>query len=402
MLNKTDPTSSFTLTPGYLIRSAILIACHLLFYQIHSQTIYGENNYIEYSVGTLPLVISVPHGGNLSPDDIPTRTCNSPTTVTDANTVELGRLIDTAFMNLTGCHPHMIYCHLRRTKIDCNRPIGDGTCGNITAEKAWNEFQDFIIAAQKGAQNHYEEKVFYIDLHGHGHAIQRLELGYLLSDNELERTDAILNSSQYISNSSIKNLVESNVHNLSHAELLRGQNALGTLLGNAGFPAVPSEQDPFPGTNTSYFSGGYNTQMHTSYIPDNPVNGVQLECNFTNVRDTYTNRKRFADSLASVISKYLLIHQNISFADCSTATGTTSDKVFPIRVFPNPASDFIRLILPKDYMKFVVEIKDVLGRTVMKVKNELNINIEKMPKGNYFISIQTDDHFFSTRRLIIE
>jgi len=53
-------------------------------------------------------------------------------------------------------------------------------------------------------------------------------------------------------------------------------------------------------------------------------------------------------------------------------------------------------------MKFVVEIKDVLGRTVMKVKNELNINIEKMPKGNYFISIQTDDHFFSTRRLIIE
>ncbi|MBL0023956.1 MAG: hypothetical protein IPO98_02575 [Saprospiraceae bacterium] len=149
MLNKTDPTSSFTLTPGYLIRSAILIACHLLFYQIHSQTIYGENNYIEYSVGTLPLVISVPHGGNLSPDDIPTRTCNSPTTVTDANTVELGRLIDTAFMNLTGCHPHMIYCHLRRTKIDCNRPIGDGTCGNITAEKAWNEFQDFIIAAQK-------------------------------------------------------------------------------------------------------------------------------------------------------------------------------------------------------------------------------------------------------------
>jgi hypothetical protein len=48
---------------------------------------------VEYQVGTLPIVISVPHGGFRIPTLIPDRTCNDPVTVTDAYTIETAEKI---------------------------------------------------------------------------------------------------------------------------------------------------------------------------------------------------------------------------------------------------------------------------------------------------------------------
>jgi len=156
------------------------------------EIIYGTNNYISYQKGTLPIVISVPHGGQLTPNTIPDRTCNSPTLVTDSMTIELAREISNSLFQLTGCYPYIIYCHLRRTKIDCNRDLSEGACGNSEATTAWNEFHNFTQTAINSAKNNYTDKAFYIDLHGHGHTIQRLEFGYILTDEDYELNDAIL------------------------------------------------------------------------------------------------------------------------------------------------------------------------------------------------------------------
>ena len=61
--------------------------------QCFSPTLYGTNSYVEYQVGTLPIVISVPHGGFRNPTLIPDRTCNDPVTVTDAYTIETAEKI---------------------------------------------------------------------------------------------------------------------------------------------------------------------------------------------------------------------------------------------------------------------------------------------------------------------
>ena len=281
-----------------------------------SQVIYGINNYTEYHVGTLPIVISVPHGGLVAPSNIPDRTCNSAVNDLDMNTIELGKQIDSSFFASTGCHPHLIYCNLKRSKVDCNRNVSDGACGNQNAISAWTNFHHFIDTAQQLAQTQYGGKAFYIDLHGHGHTVQQLELGYLLYGSELGYTDSVLNSTQYIGYSSIQNLVANNVHNYQHATLLRGNYALGTLLANAGYPSVPSLQTPSPGSNP-YFEGGYNTANYTSYAIGKTVNGLQIECNFTNVRDSYLSRKKFADSLANILITYLNFHQNINVNNCS-------------------------------------------------------------------------------------
>ncbi len=98
----------------------IVLSLVILFqsFLVYSQTVFGANNYTEYHTGNLPIIISVPHGGNLTPSTIPDRTCNSAVTVTDANTIELAQQIDLAFVKATGCHPHIIYCNLKRSKLD--------------------------------------------------------------------------------------------------------------------------------------------------------------------------------------------------------------------------------------------------------------------------------------------
>lgn len=69
-----------------------------------------------------------------------------------------------------------------------------------------------------------------IDLHGHGHAIQRLELGYLLSASNLRSGNNFLNGPVAIENSSIRHLALHNKNEYRHAELLNGQESLGGFL----------------------------------------------------------------------------------------------------------------------------------------------------------------------------
>jgi hypothetical protein len=369
----------------------------------YTQVIYGANKYIEYHTGTLPIVISVPHGGHLKPSTIPDRTCNSPVTVMDANTIELAQQIDSAFVTATGCHPAIVYCNLHRTKIDCNRNIANGACGNALAETAWQEFYDFIESAEVAAQKAFGGKAIYIDLHGHGNPIQRLELGYLLYSNELALSDSLLNTAKYVGYSTIQNLVSSNTNGSTHAELLRGADALGTLLGNAGYPAVPSAQIPFPETSSNYFSGGYNVANHSSFALNNTVNGVQIECNYTNVRDSYSNRKKFAAALVAVVKNYLLVHQNINLNNCSVTNDVENNDLSKntFSIFPNPATDFIELHMDKIDNNAALTITNTLGEIVLKTTQQTKLDVSFLPRGVYWVQAMDARKNSCTKMLLL-
>lgn len=383
-------------------KNIFVILSLVLGFQIHGQIIIGANQYTEYHPGDLPLVISVPHGGSLSPASIPDRTCNNAVSDMDANTIELGKQIDSAFANATGCHPYMIYCNLHRAKLDCNRNKADGACGNAAAGNAWTEFHGFIDSAQASAQSKFGGKAFYIDLHGHGNPIQRLELGYLLYDNELADSDDVLNSAPFVAFSSIQNLVSTNVNGYTHAQLLRGPFALGTLLGKAGYASVPSQQNPSPGTTTNYYSGGYNTANHTSYVQGISVNGLQMECNYINVRNTYLNRKRFADSLVVVVLKYLKIHQNITTENCSVTSKDRTIDETGIHISPNPAHDFITIRSDEPDAGFDVEFINAYGQTILISKGQSRINVRSLPKGVYVVNISHGRKMRERRKVVVE
>jgi hypothetical protein len=265
---------------------------------VAGSTYFGASNYVEYVVGDIPLIISAPHGGTLEPASIPDRTGNV-TTVRDANTEELAREILDRTRARSGGTPHVIIMRLHRIKVDANRDSAEATLGNPQAWRAWREFQGYIEAA-RAAVVAVGQPGFYIDLHGHGHAIPRLELGYLLTASDLGQSDAALNSGAMIQKSSMLAFV--NRTGQSHAEVIRGPRSLGTLFENRGVPAVPSLQQPSPGSDP-FFSGGYLTRRHAS-ADGNLISGVQIEAHRIGVRDTEANRRRFADILLDVLAEW--------------------------------------------------------------------------------------------------
>ncbi|HEY6168996.1 MAG TPA: hypothetical protein VI454_13220, partial [Verrucomicrobiae bacterium] len=276
---------------------------------VPGQTYFGRSNYIEYTAGNLPIIISAPHGGTLNPAELPDRTYG--TFSTDTATDVLARDIRATFSNRFGATPHVIICRLDRQKIDCNREVIEGAQSNALTGISWTNFQDFIAAAKQTVSNQFG-RGFYIDLHGHGHDLQRLELGYLLTASELGLSDATLNgSSSYANGSSIRELNQRSPVNF--ATLLRGSNSLGGLLASNGYPSVPSPAIPDPDTN-AYFNGGYNTDAHSS-VNGGTISGLQIECNYTNVRDSAFNRLLFSTNLAKAVDTYCSNHFPLNLHD---------------------------------------------------------------------------------------
>jgi hypothetical protein len=371
-------------------------------YSLGQRIISGTNDYIEYHKGSLPIVISVAHGGYLNPSTIPDRTCGNAVYATDAYTIELAKEIDSAFFRRTGCFPHIIYCNLRRSKVDCNRNESDGACGNAEAVKAWKEFHQFIRDARLQAETEFPEQVLYLDLHGHGNSIQRIELGYLLYDTELELTDQTLNGSSYVNNSSLRRLVSNNLNNHTHAQLLRGEKAFGTMLHEKGYPSVPSFQIPSPGTNTNYYSGGYNIATHSSYATGVKANGVQMECNYTGIRDNQSNRERFADSLALVVLDYLEFHRNANVTNCNKEVSIKTTKDGKFKVYPNPIHQSQEFLLAEGLKHpFDFTIYNIAGFAVLKGTSQgERMDIKGLSQGIYFLKIQQDNSIYSFKIIV--
>jgi len=290
---------------------------------VAGQAYFGRNGYIEYIAGNAPIILSAPHGGALTPASIPDRTAGAcggaATTVTDANTAELVRVMQQRFFARFGSYPHIVISNLSRRKLDPNRRLVEAACGNADAATALTEWHEFIDVAKRAVLQ-ASGKGWYMDMHGHGHAIQRLELGYLLADTDLDRTDAALDAAATFEKaSSISTL--SQFSSLPFSALLRGPSSLGSLYANNGFPSVPSASDPRI-NGTDYFNGGENTRRHSCSsdatalggTTDGEICGVQIEANFTGVRDNAVNRSRFADVTATVLEEFLRTHWALRIA----------------------------------------------------------------------------------------
>jgi hypothetical protein len=285
------------------------------------QSYFGQSQYIEYIAGNSPVILSASHGGDLIPPEIPDRTSGScggtATTGKDLNTRELTLAIQQSFRARFGKYPHVIINHLHRRKLDANRDLVEAACGDPGARAAWNEFHEFLNVA-KGTVLKDTGKGWYMDLHGHGHSIQRLELGYQLSGPQLDLADPVLDGSKaYEHTSSVKTMSESNTR-YSFSALLRGSTSLGTLYANNGFPSIPSSSDPGP-KGDPYFRGGYNSARHSCGVETTGLGrgssgnicGVQIEANYAGVRDNPTNMSRFGDATATVLDTYLSTHWGV-------------------------------------------------------------------------------------------
>ncbi|WP_439127722.1 hypothetical protein, partial [Polaribacter sp.] len=339
-----------------------------------SQFKNSSKKYIEYIPGTMPVIISAPHGGRLTPSEIPNRTCG--TNEMDDNTDVLIKEIQKKCFDQFGVYPYIIVNNLRRTKLDPNRNESVATCNNSTAKIYFDAFHDFIDDASADINSKWG-KGLYIDLHGQSHSVPRIEAGYNLSSSSF---DEDLNNTATnvveLARVTIKNLIENNISNSTFEDLIRGENSLGGIMASTGgeryadlgyagcgrtvgYRTVPSNigdggqgscDDTNPGNN-SYFAGDYYSNIrHGSGDPSRAntvvqgggtvnggggtIDGIMTEVN-RRVRDlgsVFSSTYGVSDSrsptiaffsrdYAKVIEKYIDIHYNnfseFSFSESS-------------------------------------------------------------------------------------
>lgn len=265
---------------------------------------FGRNEYVEYIPGELPIILSSPHAGLLRPEEIPDR--QRGVKVRDGAIHDIALRTADILEQLTGKRPHVVLMHLRRVKLDPNREIVEAAQGDPYAERAWHEYHGWIDIAKELVGDEYG-RGFYIDLHGHGHKEQRLELGYLLRGRELALSDEEINKPRLVKKSSVRNLASKTPGGL--AELLRGETSFGQILVKHGYRAVPSKSEPHP-DGQPYFNGGYSTRRHGSR-DGGTIDGVQIEHNSRGVRNSADARAAYSRALAESILEFLEIHMDL-------------------------------------------------------------------------------------------
>jgi len=262
-----------------------------------SAPVYNPALWIFSSDGTLPIVIVAPHGGDLSPDSLPVRSCTGCVTANDTHTQPLAREIADAFERRIGRRPFLVINRLHRSRFDGNRDRAEATANHAPLFPVWDFWQASIDSA-RGRASRVHSRALLIDLHGHGHAIPRLELGYLMTAGQLRLPDDQLFPA--LGSSSIAELEKRRPAGDSGAVLVRGPRSLGSRLVALGVPAVPSDVTPAPLIGEDYFNGGYNTARHGSR-DGGAVDAIQIEAHFVGIRDTEAHRRAFAERLVTAL-----------------------------------------------------------------------------------------------------
>lgn len=369
---------------------------------VPGNTYYDSTGFVEYRAGNLPIIISAPHGGALEPDSIPDRDCSGCVTVQDAWTKPITEGLYDAFFEQTGCYPHVVINLLHRVKFDANRAIDDAADGNPTVEKAWRGYHALIDSAKNNVMLESSRGLF-LDIHGHAHQIQRIELGYLLSGAELRLSDNTLNTTEFIEESSIRTLVDDNLSANDHSTLLRGTESFGTLMTNKGFPSVPSQADPFPMEGEAYFSGGYNTVRHGSRDNLGGIDAIQIELN-QEIRFDETNRIMLIDSLTHTVNQYLNFHYNDLYLEnfCNLPSNILENEIQnELVIFPNPAIGFFNL--NTELINIEISIYNLLGQNLKtEIWQGSAIDIGWLESGCYIIKMKKGNYSFGNQKLVKE
>ena len=293
-------------------RRLCLIGLGWLLIQGCEKTANNQNtdweDYIISRKGNIPLLLVAPHGGDLKPQWIENRGCEGAVITQDQYTLGIALQIENELKKRT-YQPYIVYAKIHRIKVDLNRSLETSHCEDDSSNDLWRAFHQQIESYRYELIQKYSRGLM-IDIHGHGHPNQRIELGYLLNSEQLRSLST--NGSLENSLTSINSLVNNHPENISLNELIIGENSLGTLLSSAGFPSVPSAQDPAPNLGDPFFSGGSNTKLYGSKTR-NGVDAIQLELNRQNLRQESEDRIRFSENFATVILSYLQRHYSDVF-----------------------------------------------------------------------------------------
>ncbi|MDQ0594246.1 aminopeptidase YwaD [Chryseobacterium ginsenosidimutans] len=174
-----------------------------------------------------------------------------------------------------------------------------------------------------------------------------------------------------------------NAASLSFTQQLANCTALYSTLQTVMSNAYSSDYMPFE-ANGDIITGFYENER--SYN-EHTVNDT-----FANVDPTYV----FNVGKAAVGA---LQHFAVATSFLST-NEQVANTLESIKIYPNPAKDFLNIELPKDVKNFNLEITDLNGRLVLNKENETKINVSGLVNGAYLCTVKANDKI-AVRKIII-
>ena len=271
------------------------------------QSYFGQNSYIEYIAGNLPIIIVVPHGGSLTPTNLPVIGNHG----IDNGTFETSHLLyDSIIHHTNGCFPHMIISHLHPTVMNPVREIDSAAGTNIDARNAWYDFHDFIDTAKYDITNTWGAG-HYFEMHGNGHSDMWTEIGLGVSKTYLNGSDSLILSR--VGYSTVKNLCTNG--GINFLDIIKGPSSLGGLLDSKGWNSVPSPSNPSPGLG-GFFYAGWNTWEHGSRY-SGVIDASHVENYYAFMQ--ISNRDQYANDLSNSIIEFMNIHYGFVM-DCITSS----------------------------------------------------------------------------------
>lgn len=235
-------------------------------------------SYIEVYDGSIPVIITCPHGGNIRTLSIDNRDCDTYVCSADLNTIDIGIRIREYLDNT----PYLIINNLHRTEIDVNRSIVEA-CNDKECELYYNSFHNQIENTIKLFEN---TPILLIDIHGQAHDHGFIELGYNISSSDYAH------NINYIPNSSVNNYCSKDLETI-----IRGKYSLGYYY-DKYYDVSPSPKNPIP--PIPYFNGGYIIETYSKY---KNVVAIQIEIPYK-IRKDAKSRDEFAKNTAKIIKSY--------------------------------------------------------------------------------------------------
>ena len=266
------------------LRTATAAFCVLFAQGPAAETPPRALDFIEVREGTLPLVLSAPHGGTEKPSAAADRT--SGVTTLDVGTRELAFAVADELERLLAARPFVVATSIHRSKVDLNRPADDATDSAGLGADVWREFHAALERATAAARKLREGRALVIDVHGHAHEEPLVELGFALDAKQLALDDATLARERWFGEA------------LVDVPWVRGAQSLGARLAEAGLGAVPSPARPHP-EGKPYFNGGYIVRRHRAA----DLRAVQLE--FPAVARSKERRVETARAVARALAQVL-------------------------------------------------------------------------------------------------
>ncbi len=225
--------------------------------------------------GTLPIILSAPHGGTEGIPGVPERTKG--TRVRDDHTGEVAALVAAALEKELHARPALVRAYFHRKFCDANRRESEAL-EDEGARPVYAAYHEALRSLVDDARTRTNGRALLVDIHG-----------------QKQLPDTLVRGTR--DGKTVKALLAR-----AGEEAVVGSKSVFGALGDLGYKTDPPRGAPFVQRENPSFEGGYIVATYGSHAKDG-IDAIQIEIG-RRLREDKAAREKLARDLAAAIAKF--------------------------------------------------------------------------------------------------